>query len=115
MTKAQKIQTLIDDHGFAADELGGLSVKELDELLPDAPEATDTGDVTDGSGEYPKDFLFGQTIQDSDRRTLKAVETEVDYRIINFKSGQIEFVKDQEVSKDDLKKMSDYQKEYYLK
>jgi hypothetical protein len=65
---------------------------------------------------YPKDEFFGQVIQDVDRKSgnLKVIETEVDYRIINFKSGQIKFVKGQEVSEDELALMSDFQKEFYL-
>ena len=63
----------------------------------------------------PKDNLFGQVVRAVDRKAKKLVETEVDYRIITFKSGKIKFVKGQEVSKSDLAIMSDYQKEYYLK
>lgn len=71
--------------------------------------------ATEKKGRFPKDSLFGQSIQTVDRKKLKATKVEVDFRIITFKSGKITFVKDQEVSKADLAIMSDYQKEYYLK
>ena len=112
MTKAQKIQILIDDHDFTEDDLKGLTVAELDELLPDVPESD-----KEESGKLPADFLFGQILSSVDKKskTPKLIETKVDFRIIKFKSGSIKFVKDQEVSKSDLELMSDYQKEYYLK
>lgn len=112
MNKPEIIKILIDDHGFSEDELKDLTVKELKELLPIETEKREST----GTGYYPKSNLFGQSIQDVDRKSgnLKAIETEVDYRIINFKSGQIKFVKGQEVSKDELALMSDYQKEFYL-
>ena len=117
MTKQEKIQLLIDDHGFTEDDLKELTVKELDELLltPDAP-ADETQGARTGTGYYPRKNLFGQVIQDVDRTSgnLKVIEKEVDYRIIKFKHGEVRFEKGKEVSTEELALMSDYQKEFYL-
>ncbi len=64
---------------------------------------------------FPKDNLFGQKIEGYDRKKKKAIFEEVNYHEIKFKRGTIKFVKDEEVTKDQLSLMNDYQKKFYLK
>lgn len=125
MKKPEIIQVLIDEHNFTEEELKDLTYPELRAYLKKC-KTEDLGGLdiqeeseaeskkTQPKKYYPKDNLFGQVIQDTDRKNLKAIETEVDYRIIKFKSGFVKFVKDEAVSKENLALMSDYQKEFYL-
>lgn len=125
MKQAEIIQALIKDHSFTEEDLKDLTYPELRAKLKkcetDSDAETDDSDKPETGKQkpkakkyYPKDKFFGQVIQDTDRKNLKVVETEVDYRIIKFKHGTIKFVKGQEVTKTELALMSDYQKEFYL-
>ncbi len=121
MKKAEIIKVLVGEYAFFEDEIKDLTYPELRAMLKEckepAADQTDESESKDSKKSkkfYPKNEFFGQVIQDTDRKNLKAIETEVDYRIIKFKSGFIKFVKGEAVSKEDLALMSDYQKEFYL-
>lgn len=117
--KQQLINDILDieENTFTEEELNGLTVKELKELLPEDQADETQAEVPGGLSEYkPKGFLFGQKINSVNKKAdpPQLVQTEVDYRIIKFSGGSVKFVKGQFVSNADLQLLNDYQKEYYL-
>lgn len=121
MKKAEIIQKLNDEYNFTEDELKDLTYPELRAMLKECKDDNDGKSEPDkkpgkpkAKKYFPKNHLFGQVIQDTDRKNLKVIEKEVDYRAIKFQSGFIKFVKGEAISKEDLALMTDYQKEFYL-
>ena len=125
MNKAEKIQQLIKEQGFTENDLKDLPEEKLNERLgisdtqekitKPKPKAK-AESKTKTKKYYPKKEFLNQSLDMVDRKSKipKTVKMAVDYRIIKFKHGTVKFVKDQEVSKNELALMSDYQKEYYL-
>ena len=108
MAKADLVKKLIK-LGKTEEELKELTVAQLNELLP-------VEEVKKTKGYFLKDEFFGQVITSTDTKSdiPQNAETPVDYRAYQFKGGEIRFVENVPVTKEQLAIMSVYQKDYYL-